>query len=93
MNVGSNTSTTKTQDQTEQTVFLTDNMPGTMNRVARAVIMRHKFIGWEAARLLALVNMSQADALIAVFDAAFFYSYWRPVTAIHEGDTESKYRG
>ncbi|MET1082422.1 MAG: vanadium-dependent haloperoxidase, partial [Burkholderiales bacterium] len=40
------------------------------------------------ARLLALAAMAMDDALIAVFDAKYFYNFWRPVTAIRntEGD-------
>ena len=38
------------------------------------------------ARLFALVSMAAADALIAVFDAKYTYNFWRPVTAIRNGD-------
>lgn len=38
------------------------------------------------ARLYALVSMAAADALIAVFDAKYTYNFWRPVTAIRNGD-------
>ena len=30
--------------------------------------------------------MAAADALIAVFDAKYAYNFWRPVTAIRNGD-------
>ncbi len=42
----------------------------------------------DAARLLALVSMSWMDAVIATFDAKFFYNQWRPVTAIREADND-----
>lgn len=38
------------------------------------------------ARLLALVNVSMADAGIAVWDSKFHYQLWRPVTGIRESD-------
>src|ERR1043166_1953427 len=38
------------------------------------------------ARLYALVAMATADAFIAVFDAKYTYNFWRPVTAIRNGD-------
>ena len=38
------------------------------------------------SRLLALVNVSMADAAIAVWESKFFYRYWRPVTGIRESD-------
>jgi hypothetical protein len=32
--------------------------------------------------------MAQADTLIAVWDAKFHYNYWRPLTAIRNGDVD-----
>jgi hypothetical protein len=40
----------------------------------------------ELARLLALVNVSMADAGIAVWESKFFYQFWRPITGIRESD-------
>jgi PAP2 superfamily len=40
----------------------------------------------ELARLLALVNVSMADAGIAIWESKFFYQFWRPVTGIRESD-------
>jgi PAP2 superfamily len=40
----------------------------------------------EFARLLALVNVSLADAGIAVWESKYYYQYWRPVAAIRESD-------
>ena len=40
----------------------------------------------DLARLLALVNVAQADAAIAVWTAKYYYRFWRPVTAIREAD-------
>jgi hypothetical protein len=38
------------------------------------------------ARLFALVNMAAADSFISVFDAKYAYNFWRPITAIRNGD-------
>ena len=40
----------------------------------------------ENGRLFALAAMATADAFIAVFDAKYTYNFWRPVTAIRNGD-------
>jgi hypothetical protein len=40
------------------------------------------------ARLLAILSMSATDALGAVFDAKHTYNFWRPVTAIRNGDID-----
>ncbi|MDP2889597.1 MAG: vanadium-dependent haloperoxidase [Bacteroidota bacterium] len=85
---GSNASTIRTQDQTNMGVFLTDNMPSMMNRVARVMAVQENLNGWETARLLALIQMTAADALISTFDGIYYYSFWRPITAIQEGDND-----
>lgn len=40
----------------------------------------------ELARLLALVNVSMADAGFAIWESKYYYQYWRPVTGIRESD-------
>jgi hypothetical protein len=40
----------------------------------------------ELARLLALINVSMADAGIASWESKYFYQFWRPVTGIRESD-------
>src|SRR5262249_58580448 len=42
----------------------------------------------EAARFMSLVSMANLDALIAVFDAKYQYTFWRPITAIRNGDID-----
>ena len=40
------------------------------------------------ARLFAAVAQSMDDALIAVFEAKYHYNFWRPSTAIRNGDLD-----
>jgi hypothetical protein len=42
----------------------------------------------ENARLYAAVSQAMDDALIAVFDAKYHYGFWRPITAIRNGDRD-----
>jgi hypothetical protein len=42
----------------------------------------------ESARFMALVAVALNDALIAVFDAKYHYNFWRPITAIRNGDID-----
>ena len=42
----------------------------------------------DSARLFALTAIARADALIAVFEAKYHYEFWRPVTAIRNGDID-----
>ena len=43
----------------------------------------------DSARLFGLTAVARADALIAVFDAKYHYEFWRPVTAIRNGDIDN----
>ncbi|MBL8072939.1 MAG: vanadium-dependent haloperoxidase, partial [Nitrospira sp.] len=40
------------------------------------------------ARLFAAVTQASDDGLIAVFDAKYHYGFWRPLTAIRNGDID-----
>ena len=42
----------------------------------------------ENARLFALLNLAMADGYIATFDTKYHYNFWRPVTAIREGNAD-----
>jgi hypothetical protein len=42
----------------------------------------------DSARLFALANMAAADASMAVWETKRFYNFWRPSTAIQEGDND-----
>ena len=41
-----------------------------------------------AARLLALANLAAADAAITVWESKYHFNFWRPITAIREGDLD-----
>jgi len=43
----------------------------------------------DSARFMALVSVATADAYIAVFEAKYHYDFWRPITAIRNGDIDS----
>jgi hypothetical protein len=42
----------------------------------------------DRARFLALLFMAMSDASFAHFDAKYAYNYWRPITAIRNGDLD-----
>jgi hypothetical protein len=42
----------------------------------------------DSARLFALANLAAADALITSWNSKEHYNFWRPVTAIQEGDND-----
>jgi membrane-associated phospholipid phosphatase len=52
------------------------------DRVADALAREHHLNLLKTARLLAFVNVAEADASFAVWDAKTTFNFWRPVTAI-----------
>ncbi|MGZ8509699.1 MAG: vanadium-dependent haloperoxidase [Chitinophagaceae bacterium] len=82
-------STTRTADQSAYTKFWYEFSEAGWNRVARTVVENKKLDLWDAARLLALVDMALADSYIAGWDAKFHYNFWRPYTAIRNADADN----
>jgi hypothetical protein len=46
----------------------------------------------DKARLLALCALVAADSQITVYDTKYHYNFWRPITAIREGDNDDNPR-
>jgi len=76
----------RTEEQTEIGAFWIESNASSMNRMARALIEDRKLDGWEAARLMGLVEMAIIDAYIASFEGKAYFKLWRPVSAIRAGD-------
>jgi hypothetical protein len=83
-------STLRTDDQSEIAVFWTDHTARQWNRNIRTQAARLDLDAAATARLLAITNSAMADAWIACWDAKYHYSFWRPVTAIQQGDTDGR---
>ncbi len=85
--MGSATSTFRTADQTEACRFW-GSMTGTYawNRVARDLAAERGTDLSENSRMLAMLNLAIADAVIACWDTKYTYNFWRPVTAIRPTD-------
>jgi hypothetical protein len=58
------------------------------NSAARQVSAAQGLSLSENARIFALLGMVQADASISVFETKYHYNFWRPVTAIRNGDLD-----
>lgn len=76
----------RTEEQTEIGAFWIESNASSMNRLARTLVEERKLDGWEAARLIGLVEMAIIDAYIASFEGKAYYKFWRPVSAIRLGD-------
>jgi PAP2 superfamily len=66
----------------------TETPPGHWNSVAQRVSADRGDSLENRARLFALLNMAMADAAICAWDAKYTYNFWRPVTAIRNGDAD-----
>jgi hypothetical protein len=66
----------------------TETPPGHWNSVAHDVGAAMGTTMEENARLFALLNIAMADAAICAWDAKYTYHFWRPVTAIRNGDVD-----
>ncbi len=78
----------RTPEQTDIARFWSDNPPLQWNRAWRALSVAKGLSLADNARYFAMLATASADALIACWDAKYFYNFWRPVTAIRAGDTD-----
>ena len=78
----------RTPRQTEIGLFWTENTSVQYSRALRSLAGAHGLDNTETARLFALVWTSSADALIGCWNAKYKYSFWRPITAIRNGDID-----
>ncbi|SDB29903.1 PAP2 superfamily protein [Flavobacteriaceae bacterium MAR_2010_188] len=86
--VGCNGCQDRTAEQTEIASFWHESNASMMNRIARILVTQQNLNGWEAARVLGLVQMSVMDSYITSFDGYYYYNFWRPITAIRNGDSD-----
>jgi hypothetical protein len=86
--LGARNSTVRTPEQTAIAKFWEATAPAVYWPLARSVAAVPGRDVTANARLLAVAAMAMDDALIAVFDAKYTYNFWRPITAIRNGDVD-----
>jgi hypothetical protein len=87
--MGDSINSGRTADQTLFANFWqAGNPPDYWDQVVTSLAAQRHFSMSQTARLLALVNVGMADAIIGCWDAKYTYSSWRPITAIQLGDTD-----
>ena len=79
----------RTSDQSELALFWAGNTPLYWNRIAAQIAAERNLTLSENAQLFGLLNVTIADAAIACWDGKYRYVFWRPITAIRAGDTDS----
>jgi hypothetical protein len=87
--LGGTESKARTAEQSEAVRFWGNvNLGPAWQAAARELAMRSEMPLAECARLFALLNMGLANAYIVNWDAKYHYNFWRPVTAIRNGDQD-----
>jgi len=87
--IGDKLSATRTPEQEQIARFWYELSNIGWSRIGRSLADARGLDLWERARLLALLNVAMADGVIAGFEAKYTFNFWRPVTAIRAGDTDS----
>jgi hypothetical protein len=89
MAVGDVNSAERPQDRADVALYYAASSPTQVfNQAARQVAREQQRSLSENARALALINMAINDSLVASFFNKYHYNFWRPETAIREGDTD-----
>jgi hypothetical protein len=86
--LGGKGSMRRTAEQTEIAHFWESTLPTIYHGLVRSVASVPGRDVTQNARLFAAVTQAVDDAAIAVFDAKYHYDFWRPVTAIRNGDID-----
>lgn len=87
---GDKNSSIRTAEQSEIAIFWTEHAVRHWNRNIRRQAERFDLDAVATARLIAVTNTAMADAWIGCWDGKYHYSFWRPVTAIQQGDTDGR---
>jgi PAP2 superfamily len=86
--LGAKQSTQRTAEQTAMARFWEARVPTIYLPVVLSVATASGREPTQNARLLAVATQAMDDALIAVADAKYHYNFWRPITAIRNGDLD-----
>jgi len=85
---GSKTSSRRSAEQTEAARFWLMTGPPAYHPFVRQLVIAKQMNVGDSARFMTFAAAGLNDALIAVFDAKYHYNFWRPITAIRNGDID-----
>jgi hypothetical protein len=86
---GGQSSAKRTPQQTETARFWLVGPPVAYHPFVRRLVIAKQMSVVDSARFMALVAIGLNDAIIAVLDAKYHYNFWRPITAIRNGDIDN----
>jgi hypothetical protein len=79
----------RSADQSQLALFWAGNTALFWNRLAIDLSAQRHLTLTQNAHLFALLNVAMADAGIACWDGKYRYVFWRPITAIRNGDADN----
>jgi hypothetical protein len=85
--IGSASSTVRTADQTDSAIWWHDRRLGEWE-FKRQLVTTQGLNALKAARMYAMVDLAEADAVVACYNEKAAWNRWRPITAIRLGDTD-----
>jgi hypothetical protein len=86
--LGEKNSSKRSVRQTEDARFWLLTGPLSTHPLLRQIAIHKEMSAIDAARFMAVITVAEADAMIAVMDAKYKYAFWRPITAIRNGDID-----
>jgi hypothetical protein len=86
--IGGKNSTRRSAEQTDIALFWDYSAPPVYHGVIRSVASQPGRDAMRNARLFMAATQAGDDAVIAIMDAKYHYNFWRPVTAIRNGDAD-----
>jgi hypothetical protein len=86
--IGSASSTVRTAEQTLAARFWAEPPVQQAHGSFRRFVADRSLDVGQAARFMAMVAVSYADAQIVCYKAKYRFAFWRPITAIRAGDTD-----
>lgn len=88
--LGGRVSARRSAEQTNVAMFWQATAPEVYFSILRSAAAQPGRDPARNARLLASAAVAMDDALIATFEAKYHYAFWRPVTAIRNGDRDGR---
>jgi PAP2 superfamily len=85
---GGKISAKRSSEQTEIARFWLMVGAPAYHPLPRQLIVARRMSVIDSARFMALYAIALTDAYMAVFDAKYHYEFWRPLTAIRNGDID-----
>lgn len=86
---GNKNSTVRTAEQTKMARFWEATLPPIYHGVVHSIATLPGREVTQNARLFAAITQAADDGLIGVFEAKYYYGFWRPITAIRNADTDN----